>query len=227
MNFPLPVRAVMIDLDGTLLDTVADIAVAANAMLRELGRPEVPMEAVRSYVGRGIPVLVKRCLAGRLDAADDPEPPPAEALASFRRHYAESNGLASTVYPGVLAGLDALKAKGLPLACITNKAEAFTGPLLERTGLASWFDAVVSGDTLARSKPDPLPLTHICERFGIVPSEAILIGDSVNDVRAARAAGCSVFCVPYGYNEGIDVRQLDCDAIVATLADAAKLIAAA
>lgn len=218
------VKAVLLDLDGTMLDTVLDLHVAANAMLRELGRSEVTIEAIRTYVGRGIPNLVKRCLAGRLDAADDAAPPPQEALASFRRHYAESNGRQAKIYPGVLDGLDAFKAKGLRLACITNKAEAFTGPLLERTGLAGRFDVVVSGDTLPRSKPDPMPLIWVCGHFDLKPHDMLFIGDSVNDFKAARAAGCPVFLVPYGYNEGHDVRNLECDAIVATLFEAARII---
>jgi len=221
------VKAVLIDLDGTMLDTVLDLHAAANAMLRELGRPEVSIEAIRTYVGRGIPVLVKRCLAGRLDAADDPAPPPEDALTAFRRHYAEGNGRQSTVYPGVLEGLAALTAKGLRLACITNKAEAFTGPLLERTGLAGRFDVVMSGDTLPRSKPDPMQLIWVCGRFDVKPRDILFIGDSINDFKAARAAGCPVFLVPYGYNEGHDVRNLECDAIVATLFEAAKIISPA
>ena len=222
---PLPaIRAVLLDLDGTLLDTVLDLHAAACAMLADLGRPVASVDAVRSYVGRGIPNLVKRCLAGRLDAADDAAAPPAEALASFRHHYAAANGRHTTAYPGVREGLAALRAAGLPLACITNKAEAFTLPLLERTGIAGFFDAVVAGDTLPRSKPDPMPLVWACGRLGVSPAQTLMIGDSINDSRAARAAGCPVFLVPYGYNEGADVRKLDCDAIVASISDAVRLI---
>jgi len=226
MHFPLNVRAVMVDLDGTLLDTALDISAAANAMLGELGRPPCDVNQIRNYIGRGIPNLIKRCLAGRLEAADDPDPPPAAALASFRQHYAATNGRYATIYPGVVDGLRSLQNKGLRLACITNKATDFTLPLLAGSGLAPWFELVVCGDTLAKSKPDPIQLTHICEKFGIAPSEVLLIGDSVNDVRAARAAGCPVFCVPYGYNEGEDVRNLDCDAIVATVEEASALVRA-
>jgi phosphoglycolate phosphatase len=218
------VRAVLIDLDGTMLDTVLDLHAAANAMLRDFGRDEIPVETIRTYVGRGIPVLVKRCLAGRLDAADDPAPPPEDALASFRRHYAETNGREAKIYPGVIDGLEALKAKGLRLACITNKAEAFTKPLLQRTGLTDYFDVVVSGDTLPRAKPDPMPLIWVCGHFDLTPHDMLMIGDSQNDFKAARAAGCPIFLVPYGYNEGHDVRKLEGDAIVASLFDAAKLI---
>jgi phosphoglycolate phosphatase len=227
MKFPLAVGAVMIDLDGTMLDTVLDLHAAANAMLSDLGRGEVSIDAVRAYVGRGIPNLVKRCLAGRIDAAEDPAPPPDDALQSFRRHYAECNGRATVPYPGVLEGLAALRGRGLRLACITNKAEAFTLPLLERTDIARFFDVVVSGDSLPRHKPEPDQLIWACGRFDLKPQQMLLIGDSVNDLLAGRAAGCPVFLVPYGYNEGRDVRELDGDAIVPTLAAASELITAA
>jgi phosphoglycolate phosphatase len=227
MGGPLPLKAVLIDLDGTLLDTAFDLAAAANTMLREIGRPEVPIETIRGYIGRGVPNLVKRCLTGRLDAADDPQPPPAVALEVFERCYQESNGRFSAVYPGVIAGLEKFRAMGLKIACITNKAEAFTIPLLERTDLRKYFDVVVSGDTLPRHKPDPMQLTWICGRFDIHPHLMLLCGDSLNDAKAARAAGCPVFIVPYGYNEGEDVRKLDCDAIVSSLDEAAGLITTA
>jgi len=222
MTLPLAeLRAVLVDLDGTLLDTAADLAVAANAMLRELQRPELPEATIRSYIGRGVPNLVKRCLAGRMDAADEPSPAPALALEIFQKHYHASNGCYSTIYPGVTEGLEKFKAQGLKLACITNKAEAFALPLLERSGLLRHFEAVVSGDMLPRHKPDPMQLVWACGRFDIRPHQMLLIGDSLNDAKAARAAGCPVFIVPYGYNEGEDVRNLDCDAIVSSLEDAA------
>lgn len=223
----VPARAVLLDLDGTLLDTAPDLLVAANDMLAELGRPAVDLAAIRAYVGRGLPNLVKRLLAGRLDAADEPAPPPAEALAAFKRHYAKSNGRQTVLFPGVREGLEILRAKGLPLACITNKAEAFTGPLLAQTGLAGFFRVVVSGDTLPRAKPDPMPLIWVCGHFDLKPKDMLFIGDSVNDVKAARAAGCPVFVVPYGYNEGRGVQELDSDAIVGSILEAATLISAA
>lgn len=222
MSFP--VKAVLLDLDGTLLDTVLDLHAAACGMLRDLGRPEIPVGDIRAYVGRGIPNLVKRVLAGNLEAADDPAPPPADALASFKHHYAEVNGRAAQPFPGVMEGLAALKAQGLPLGVITNKAAAFTGPLLERTGLAPFFDVVVAGDQLPKPKPDPMPVVWACGRLGVSPADTLLIGDSVHDFKAGSSAGCQVFLVPYGYNEGQDVRGLACDAIVATVLDAANLI---
>lgn len=211
-----PIRSVTIDLDGTLLDTVPDLAAAANAMLRELGRPEYPIDTIAGFIGRGIPKLVARCLPDLDDAAVE------QAQVIFRRHYAIENGRRSTLFPGVLEGLQALRAAGLPLAVITNKAAAFTEPLLVATQLAPWFEFAVSGDTLAHKKPHPAQLLHACERMGTTPAENLHIGDSRHDADAARAAGCPVFIVPYGYNEGEDVQGIDCDAIVTSLAEAAR-----
>lgn len=221
------VKAVLLDLDGTLLDTVLDLHAAADGMLADLGRAPVAIEDIRAYVGRGIPNLVKRVLAGALEAADDPTPPPEEALSSFKRHYAEVNGRASKPFPGVMEGLKALKAKGLPLGVITNKAGAFTSVLLERTGVAPFMDVVVPGDHLPKPKPDPMPVIWACGRLDVSPADTLLIGDSVHDFKAGKSAGCKVFLVPYGYNEGQDVRGLDCDAIVASVEQAASLISKA
>ncbi len=212
-------KAVTIDLDGTLLDTIPDLAAAANAMLAELGRAPLGVARVASFVGRGIPKLVERCLDPPAGAELD------HAIAVFRRHYAVFNGRATHIYPGVREGLEAMRALGISLGCVTNKAAAFTEPLLDMVGLREYFAVVVSGDSLPEKKPHPLPLLHIFERFGVAPAEAVHIGDSINDVQAARAAGCRVFVVPYGYNEGADVRGLDCDAIVSSLGEAARLLA--
>lgn len=221
----LPIKAVLLDLDGTLLDTVLDLHAAANAMLHELGRAEVSVTSIRGYVGRGIPNLVKRVLAGSMTAADDPTPPPAEALASFRRHYADENGRHTSLFPGVREGIEAFKTMHLPLGVITNKAEMFTLPLLQRTGLAEFFDVIVSGDLLPKPKPDPMPLLWASGRLAVSPANVLMIGDSIHDFHAARAASCHVFLVPYGYNEGRDVRELPCDGIVASLAEAAQRLA--
>ena len=221
---PIVVRAVLFDLDGTLLDTIPDLHAAACAMLRDMGRPELPLESVRSYVGRGIPNLIKRVLADSLHVAENDQAPPPEAVANFRRHYARENGLNVRVYPGVVEGLDWLQAKGVPLGVVTNKADAFIKPLLEKTGLSGYFDVLVGGDLLPRVKPDPMQIVWACGRLGVSPAETLFVGDSVNDALAARAAGCPVFLLPYGYNEGRDVQELDCDAIVETIADAVRLI---
>lgn len=215
----MAIRAVLIDLDGTLLDTVPDLADAANAMLAELGRLTLPTDTIRDFVGKGIPNLVGRCLGYPGESA---APDAVAALAVFKRHYAAVNGRKTRIYPGVLEGLRAMRAAGLKTACVTNKAGAFTEQLLAATGLATLLDMTVSGDTLAEKKPHPLPFLHICECFGIAPAEALVIGDSRNDVAGARAAGCPVFCVPYGYSEGEDVRDLGADAIVGSLEEAAR-----
>jgi phosphoglycolate phosphatase len=223
MEFPLVVKAVMIDLDGTLLDTAGDLATAANMMLRELGKAELPPETIQSYIGKGIEKLVKRALTASMDGE-----PEAElfdrAMPMYERDYAKTLCVATRPYPGVLDGLRALREHGIRLACVTNKAEAFTLPLLRATSLLEFFDMVLSGDSLPRKKPDPMPLLHACKQFNIEPGEMLLIGDSLNDAQAARAAGCHIFCVPYGYNEGRDVRELDCDAVVPSLYEAAKLL---
>jgi phosphoglycolate phosphatase len=213
----------MIDLDGTLADTIPDLAEAANRMLRELGRPALELTLLRTFVGKGIPKLVERSLAGALEGSVDGGLLE-QALPIFERCYAEENGRHTVVFPGVREGLRQLRDMQLPLACVTNKAERFTRALLEQLGLARSFEQVIAGDTLPQKKPDPQPLLHACRGFGIAPGDMLMIGDSANDVEAARAAGCPVFCVEYGYNEGRDVRELDVDAIVASLIDATRLI---
>jgi phosphoglycolate phosphatase len=222
----IPVRAVLFDLDGTLLDTAPDLAVAGNAMLSDLGRPAVSIDEVMRYIGKGIPRLIERLLTGSLDARSD-EAVLAAARASFERHYTVANGAAARLYPGVLEGLLAFGELGLPRACVTNKSGLFTRSLLERTGLAAHFELVVSGDTLARKKPDPMQLVYACERFGVAPAATLMIGDSMNDAQAARAAGCQIWCVPYGYNEGHAAATLDCDRLVSSLEEAARLVRAA
>ena len=175
----------MIDLDGTLLDTIPDLAVATNLMLETLGRTPLPLETVRTFVGKGIPRLVERALAGDIDGHAGADAM-AQALPVFERHYTAVNGLHTTLYPGVREGLEQLRAAGFPLACVTNKSGAFTGPLLERMGLAPYFALTVSGDTLPRKKPDPEQLLHACAEFGVAPAQMLMVGDSVNDVQAAR-----------------------------------------
>lgn len=221
MNFPI--RSVTLDLDGTLLDTAPDLADAASAMLAELSLPGRSEDEVRDFVGRGIPHLVSRCI-GETRAADAGLL--ARATLSFRRHYAQANGRKARPYPGVIAGLEAFRARGIPMAVVTNKAAAFTDPLMTACGLGDYFRFFVSGDSLPERKPHPLPLLHACDRLGSQPAHNLHIGDSRHDAGCARAAGCPVFIVSYGYNEGEDVRKLDCDAIVESLKTAATLILA-
>ncbi len=213
----------MIDLDGTLLDTIPDLAAAVNLMLEALGRAALPLETVRSYVGKGIARLVERALTRDINGFADASEME-RALPVFERIYTNINGRHTTIYPGVREGLELLKLAGFPLACVTNKAEAFTLPLLERMGLGPYFALIVSGDTLPRKKPDPDQLLLACTQFGSAPVEMLMVGDSVNDVQAARAAGCPVFSVPYGYNEGLSVQNLEVDAIVNALSDCILLI---
>lgn len=221
--FPLRVKAVTIDLDGTLADSIPDLAAAVNGMLRELGRTELPLDSIRSFVGKGIPRLVERSLAGSAEGAATTAEME-RALPVFERHYTEVNGRFSVLYPGVNEGLQALREMRMPLACVTNKSGRFTMPLLEQLGIAGFFDQIIGGDALPQKKPHPAQLLHACKGFGIAPADMLMIGDSLNDAQAARAAGCPVFCVPYGYNEGQDVRSLDVDAIVPSLIEAKRLI---
>jgi phosphoglycolate phosphatase len=215
-SLPLTVKMVMIDLDGTLIDTVPDLAAAGNRMLADLGRPEWPDEKARTWIGNGVPRFVKRNLTGEMWAEPE-ESLFQQGLALFQKHYAAAVSALSRPFPGVIEGLDQLKARGFALACITNKAEAFTLPLLKDLGLYPYFKLVLSGDSLPRQKPDPLPLQHACQHFGITPDHGVLVGDSSNDVEAARAADMPVICVTYGYNHGHDIRDSHPDAVVDSL----------
>lgn len=220
--FPLTVSAIVIDLDGTLLHTAPELAEAANRMLRDMGRPAVSQDLLMSYIGNGISWLVKRALTGDMHA----EPDAAlydQALPIFEKHYTELL-LHSKPFAGVIQGLDAMQAAGFRLGCITNKVARYTEPLLKGIGLAHYFDIVLSGDTLPEKKPHPLPLLHSAQFFGVAIDKLLLIGDSLNDAVAARAAGCPVFCVPYGYNHGEPVDGLDLDAVIDDLPAALKLI---
>ena len=221
MSSRLPVRAVLFDLDGTLLHTAPDLAAAANRMLGELGRPPRDPAEITSYIGKGIPTLVHRALAGALDGAAEPSLFE-RALPIYERCYAEESGRRARPFEGVVEGLERMHRLGLALGCVTNKAEQFTRDLLALTDLARFLDCVVCGDTVPRRKPDPLPVLHACERLGTRPAETLVIGDSLNDVQAARAAGCAIWCVPYGYNEGRPASALDCDAVVPDLVEAAR-----
>jgi len=218
-------KAALLDLDGTLMDTVPDLALAANAMRVEMGMTPLREDVIATFVGKGLDNLVLRTLGGSLDPADPKPALYARARESFSRHYHLVNGDKATVFNGVIEGLKAMRDQGLKLAVVTNKPTEFTIPLLQRTGLAGFFQEIVCGDTCERRKPDPDQMFYACERLGVTPAQAIAIGDSVNDAQAGRAAGIHVLAVPYGYNEGQDVHGLDVDGIVASIADAAEWIA--
>jgi len=219
---PVSVRAIVIDLDGTLLHTAPELCAAANCMLRDIGYTPVSQELLSSYIGNGISWLVKRALTGEMHATPDAALYE-HAMPIFEKHYAGLL-LGSKLCDGVIEGLEAMRAEGFRMGCITNKAARFTGPLLEGAGLAKYFEIVLSGDTLPEKKPHPLPLLHVAEFFGVPVEQLLLIGDSLNDTLAARAAGCPVFCVPYGYNHGEPVEALDLDAVIANLSAALPLI---
>ena len=220
--FPLPLKAVLLDLDGTLLDTVGDIATAANRMRAALGFAPLDAALIRTFVGKGIANLVSKSLK---DVVGEVGPTALKvAVANFERQYEMCFGDSSVPFPGVVNGLNALRDRGLRLGCVTNKAEKFTLPLLAKTGLADYFEITLSGDSLPEKKPHPMPLTHAAEFFGCTATEMLVIGDSVNDAEAARAAGSPVFIVPYGYNEGLELRGLDCDAFIDDVPSALKFV---
>lgn len=223
LQFPLPIQGVIVDLDGTMLDTIADLTVATNQMLVVLGEQPLPESVVRTFVGKGLRRLVERALARSVDGVAEAMAVTA-AMPIFERCYAAVNGTQTQIYPGVVAGLTQLRAAGFPLACMTNKSSAFALPLLARQDLAEFFSITVCGDTLPQKKPDPRPLLHICEQWGLAPAQVLMVGDSMNDVQAARAAGCPIFAVPYGYTEGRAVQRHEVDAIVATLTECISLI---
>lgn len=207
--------AAIVDLDGTLVDTLGDFEAALGRMLRELSLPPVGREAIERMVGKGSEHLIRSVLAhvGANEALYGP------AWQAYQRHYTAINGLHSAVYPGAEAGLREMKGSGLGLACLTNKPGAFAGALLQAKGLASYFEWVFGGDAFERKKPDPLPLLKTCEALGTQPARTLVIGDSSNDARAARAAGCPVLLVTYGYNHGEPVRSVDADGFLDSLAD--------
>lgn len=212
------VKAVMVDLDGTLIHTAPEIAVAANEMLKALDFAPLHLEIVESFIGEGAQTLVKRCLTATTGRApDDALFERAEVL--FFEHYG-NNAHESMPYVGVQDGLKALSDAGFRLACVTNKPEKFTLPLLKNSGLHDFFEIVVSGDTLHKKKPDPIQLQHICAKFDVLEAEAMLVGDSATDIAAAHAAGCFIVTVPYGYNQG---KPLDLSKVDATINDLTEL----
>ncbi|SIO11440.1 phosphoglycolate phosphatase [Sulfurivirga caldicuralii] len=216
---------VLIDLDGTLIDSVPDLAYCVDEMMKRLDMPVRGEASVRNWVGNGVERLVQRALINAIDGEPDPELY-ARALPIFKELYAENTSQRSVVYPGVKEGLDWLKANDYRIGCVTNKAEAFTIPLLKDKGLYDYFEVVVSGDTCSKKKPDPEPLLYAAKQMGVAPDHALMIGDSKSDVKAARAAGFRIFCVPYGYNHGEDIRAYEPDVVIDSFADLPKYLKA-
>jgi phosphoglycolate phosphatase len=219
------IRAAIVDLDGTMVDTADDFTASLNGMLAQFDAEETTREEVIDYVGKGTEHLIRSVLAPRFDAAlaqsrfD-------EALAIYHEEYEKVNGLHTHLYPDVEAGLTALRDAGIKLACVTNKPHRFATQLLEHYGLAKYFSIVLGGDSVAAKKPDPLPMLTASKALGVAPEATVAIGDSQNDAFAGRAAGMATLTVPYGYNHGEPVQSIKSDGIVVSLLGAAKAIAA-
>lgn len=220
MNRP---EMILIDVDGTLVDSVPDLAFCVDVMMERLGRTPHGEAAVRNWVGNGVERLVRRALIGQLDGEPD-EADFERALPIFLELYRENTSGRSFLYPGIREGLDYLEGAGYALGCVTNKAAQFTEPLLRDLGVHHYFGIVISGDTLPRKKPDPLPLLHAAEYFGVDPGDALMVGDSVSDVTAARAAGFGIVCMSYGYNHGVDIRDANPDAVIDSLTEIRGLL---
>lgn len=213
---------ILLDLDGTLVDSAPDLAAAVDQMLRALGRPVAGEALVRQWVGNGAAILVRRAMAGQFDYENGPPVPELDfkqALDLFFAAYADLNGRYARVYPGVVPFLAEARDRGCSLGVVTNKPRAFTGPLLELMDLDEWFGIAVSGDTLPVRKPDPAPLHHAMEFLGGGVASTLMVGDSITDVHSARNAGIPVVAVRYGYNYGASADQLGADIVVDSLAE--------
>jgi phosphoglycolate phosphatase len=229
-------QAAIVDLDGTMVDTLGDFEIALNRALTDLDLPPVTRALVERTVGKGSEHLIRSVLAHQLalpevkGLANVCDARSAENLYEpawqrYQHHYLAINGEFAAVYPGVAEGLQQLRDAGLQLACLTNKPLSFAKPLLQAKGLDSFFTHVFGGDSFERKKPDPLPLFKTCEALGVKPAQALMVGDSSNDAQAARAAGCPVVLVRYGYNHGEPVDGVDADAHVDTLTHIAQALA--
>ncbi|MDD5394573.1 MAG: phosphoglycolate phosphatase [Thiothrix sp.] len=217
-------KMVLIDVDGTLVDSVPDLAFCVDEMMKQLDMPVRGEAAVRQWVGNGVQRLTERALTNDLDGYPDAELF-ARAMPIFMELYAENTSKRSRLYDGVVEGLDFLQScKGLKLGCVTNKAEQFTLPLLKDLGIFDRFEIIVSGDTLPEKKPHPLPLLHAAEKLGVKPEDAVMIGDSKSDVKAARAADFQIICMTYGYNHGEDIRNYHPDAVIDSMTELNNLI---
>jgi len=213
-------HAAIVDLDGTMVDTVGDFEVALSRTLADLGQPPVGRDFITRTVGKGSEHLIRRTLA----QVGAPESLYDRAWDRYQHHYLQVNGQHSALFDGVIDGLRALQARGLRLACLTNKPTAFARPLLQDKGLSGFFEHAFGGDAFARKKPDPLPLLETCKALGVAPEATLMIGDSSNDAAAARAAGCPVVLVSYGYNHGEPIGAAGADAVVDRIGDVLPLM---
>jgi phosphoglycolate phosphatase len=209
---------ILCDLDGTLIDSVPDLAYCGDEMMKVLGLPPRGQDASRHWVGNGVERFCERTLINSVDGHADPELL-SKALPIFKELYLHNNAQRSCVYEGVTEGLTWLLDQGYRLACVTNKAEAFTMPLLRDKGLLDYFEFVVSGDTCAEKKPSPMPLLYAAEKMGVSPENALMIGDSISDVKAARAANFHIICMSYGYNHGKDIREANPDVVIDSMVE--------
>jgi len=215
---------VLIDLDGTLVDSVPDLAWCADETMKALGMPVRGEAKVRNWVGNGVPRLIHRTLIDQLDGeASDVDF--ARAAPIFMDLYADNASKRSQLYPSVKEGLQWLKDQGIRIGCVTNKDELFTLKILKDLGLFDFFEIVISGDTLPFKKPHPAPLLHGAEFFNVKPENAMMIGDSISDVKASRAAGFSIVCMSYGYNHGVDIRTANPDVVIDSFAELKNVIA--
>lgn len=217
---------ILIDVDGTLVDSVPDLYFCVDEMMKALDMPLRGEARVRTWVGNGVERLVRRALTDSLDGEPD-DGLFDKAYPIFLELYAENTSKRSRLYPGVVEGLDYLQSAGYKLGCVTNKAEQFTVPLLQDLGIYERFGIVVSGDTLTEKKPHPLPLLHAAEFFDVKPEHALMLGDSMSDVKAARAAGFQIICMSYGYNHGIDIRDANPDAVLDSMAELSSVLESA
>ncbi len=209
---------VLFDLDGTLIDSVPDLAYCVDEMMKQLDMPVRGEDAVRDWVGNGVQRLTERALIGAVEGMPDQDLMD-KAYPIFLELYTHNNAIRSCVYDGVVEGLEWMLKQGYRIACVTNKAEAFTIPLLKDKGLHDYFEFIVSGDTCAEKKPHPMPLLHAAKLMGVKPENALMVGDSRSDVKAARAAGFHIFCMTYGYNHGEDIRDYNPDVILDSFAE--------
>lgn len=206
-------KFIMIDLDGTLVDSVPDLTKSVDEMMLKIGEKPYGEKKVRNWVGNGVQKLVARALMNKLEGEVDKDLYN-KAYPIFLEFYKKNNAKKSRLYDGVLEAIGFIKNNNFKLGCVTNKAEAFTIPLLKELKIFDKFEIIISGDTLERKKPDPLPLTHAAEFFNENPKDGLLIGDSISDIKAARAAGFKVICMSYGYNHGIDIRTQNPDVVI-------------